>query len=124
MAESVRHFYDIYGGGLKGKSVIVQGWGNVAAPAAYYLAQEGARIVGNHRPGGGLIKRRDFPSEEVKDLWYEERGTFCTSDELLPFDVVNEQIWSVGAEVFIPAAASRLVTHASSGAVCSRTAWK
>ena len=26
VAESVKHYYDIYGGDLKGKRVIVQGW--------------------------------------------------------------------------------------------------
>jgi glutamate dehydrogenase/leucine dehydrogenase len=29
---------------------------------------------------------------------------------MLPFAEINEQIWKVGAEIFIPAAASRLVT--------------
>ena len=29
---------------------------------------------------------------------------------IIPFDEINERIWSVGAEIFIPAAASRLVT--------------
>ena len=29
---------------------------------------------------------------------------------MLSFDEVNEKIWSIGAEIFIPAAASRLVT--------------
>lgn len=29
VSESVRHFYDIFGGELKGKKVIIQGWGNV-----------------------------------------------------------------------------------------------
>ena len=46
VAESVRHFYDLYGGELAGKRVLVQGWGNVGSAAAYYLAQAGARIVG------------------------------------------------------------------------------
>src|SRR5690606_15758584 len=45
-AESVRHFYNIYGGDLAGKRVIIQGWGNVAAAAAFYLAQNGAKVVG------------------------------------------------------------------------------
>ena len=43
VSEAVRHYYEIYGGTLQGKRAIVQGFGNVASAAAYYLAQSGAR---------------------------------------------------------------------------------
>ena len=39
-------------------------------------------------------------------------GNFLNAENLLSFEEVNENIWNVGAEVFIPAAASRLVTQA------------
>ena len=40
VAESVKH-YNIYGGNLKGKRVIVQGWGNVdLQPHIIYLKKE------------------------------------------------------------------------------------
>ena len=29
---------------------------------------------------------------------------------MLPFDRANEKIWSIGAEIFVPAAASRLLS--------------
>ena len=32
------------------------------------------------------------------------------AEKMMPFEKVNEKIWSVSAEIFIPAAASRLVT--------------
>ena len=46
VAESVKHFYSLNKIELKGKKVIIQGWGNVGAAAGYYLAQDGASIVG------------------------------------------------------------------------------
>jgi glutamate dehydrogenase/leucine dehydrogenase len=111
VAESVRHFYDIYGGNIKGKKAIIQGWGNVAAPAAYYLAQSGARIVGIIDKIGGLIKPEGFSLDEVTRLLNSRTGNFLVADGLLSFEEVNEKIWFVGAEIFIPAAASRLVTR-------------
>ena len=45
VAESVKHFYNIWGGDLKRKRVIVQGWGNVASSAAYYLSQLGLSLI-------------------------------------------------------------------------------
>ncbi len=110
VAESVRHFYSIYGGELRGKRVIVQGWGNVASPAAYYLSQEGAKIVGIIDRAGGLINPEGFSFAEIKNLFSGKTGNFLTAEGLLPFDRVNEQVWSAGAEIFIPAAASRLIT--------------
>ena len=30
---------------------------------------------------------------------------------MISFEQINEQIWSIGAEIFVPAAASRLLSH-------------
>jgi glutamate dehydrogenase/leucine dehydrogenase len=43
---AVRHYYTIYGGDVKGKKAIVQGFGNVGSAAAFYLAEMGAKIIG------------------------------------------------------------------------------
>ncbi len=110
VSESVRHYYDIYGGSIKGKRVIIQGWGNVGAAAAYYQAQAGAKVVGIIDRVGGLLKPEGFTFEEIKDLFLNKTGNFLVASDILPFEEVNEKIWEVGAEVFIPAAASRLVT--------------
>jgi glutamate dehydrogenase/leucine dehydrogenase len=110
VAESVKHYYSIYGGDLKGKKVIVQGWGNVGAAGAYYLAQSGAKIVGIIDREGGLIKEDGFSFEEVKQLFLEKDGNQLKADNMLSFKEVNSKIWSIDAEVFIPCAASRLIT--------------
>jgi len=112
VSEAVNHYYDIYGGSIEGKRVIIQGWGNVGAAAAYYQAQEGAKIVGIIDRVGGLINPEGFSFEEIKALFLKKDGNFLNADNILSFKEVNEQIWNVGAEVFIPAAASRLVTQA------------
>jgi glutamate dehydrogenase/leucine dehydrogenase len=110
VAESVKHYYDIYGGELKGKNVIVQGWGNVGSAGAYYLAQEGAKIVGIIDRVGGLINQNGFTLEEIRTLFINKDGNALNSQEMLSFDEVNSKIWDLKAEVFIPCAASRLIT--------------
>ncbi len=110
VAESVKHYYSIYGGDLKGKKVIVQGWGNVGAAGAYYLAQSGAKIVGIIDREGGLINEEGFTFDEVKTLFLEKDGNQLKSDNMLSFEEVNSKIWSIEAQVFIPCAASRLIT--------------
>ncbi len=111
VAESIRHYYNIYGGDLANKRVIVQGWGNVGSAAAYYLAQEGAKIVGIIDRAGGLIRKEGFTFEEIKALFLNKKGNQIEADNLLSFEEVNSQIWDLEAEVFIPCAASRLITE-------------
>ncbi len=108
-AESVRHFYNIYGGDLNGKRVIIQGWGNVAAAAAYYLTQSGAKVVGIIDRVGGLLNDKGFTFEEITKLFNAKTGNYLVADNIMKFDEANERIWTIGAEIFIPAAASRLV---------------
>lgn len=110
VAKSVEHYYNIWGGKLSKKRAIIQGWGNVGAAAAYYLAKEGVSIVGIIDRNGGLIKEEGFSFEEITQLFLNRRGTELVSDDIIPFDEVNQRIWPLEAEIFIPAAASRLIT--------------
>ena len=112
VSETILHYYNIYGGDVKGKRVIIQGWGNVAGAAAYYLAQAGAIIVGIIDIGGGVINKEGFTFEEVKSLLEDRSSNFLEADNMLSFQKANEKIWSVGVEIFVPAAASRLLTQA------------
>jgi len=110
VAESVRHYYQIYGGELKGKRAIIQGWGNVGSAAAFYLAQEGAKIVGIIDREGGLIKKDGFSLEEIRSLFLDKKGNQLHADKMISFEETNEKIWDIGAEIFLPCAASRLIT--------------
>jgi glutamate dehydrogenase/leucine dehydrogenase len=112
VSEAILHYYSIYGGNVKGKRVIVQGWGNVAGTAAYYLAQEGAIIVGIIDLVGGVINKDGYSLEEVKALLENRSSNFLEAENLLSFEEVNQKIWEIGAEIFVPAAASRLLTQA------------
>lgn len=111
VAQSVKHYYDIWGGSVTGKRVIVQGWGNVGSAGAYYLAQQGAVIVGIIDRVGGLINENGFTFDEIRDLFLNKNGNELVHPNLLPFEEVNNRIWDVAADVFIPCAASRLITQ-------------
>lgn len=110
VAEAARHYYALWGGSISGKRAVVQGWGNVGAAAGFYLSQMGVKIVGILTREGGLINQRGFTHEEICDLVVTRDGNKLITDDLLPFEVVNQKIWDLEFEVFIPAAASRLVT--------------
>ncbi|MBX2899777.1 MAG: amino acid dehydrogenase [Cyclobacteriaceae bacterium] len=110
VAEAVKHYYALWGGQLKGKRAMIQGWGNVGAAAGFYLSQMGVTIVGILTREGGLINQKGFTHEEICKLVVNRDGNKLVTEELLPFEVVNDKIWDLEFEVFVPAAASRLVT--------------
>jgi len=111
VAESVLHYYRLYGGNVAGKRVVVQGWGNVGSTAAYYLAQAGARVVGIIDREGGLLNPEGFGFEQIRTLFLNKKGNQLVAPGMLSFDEINRRIWSAGAEVFLPCAGSRLVTQ-------------
>lgn len=110
VAEAVRHYYQIWGGEITEKRAIIQGWGNVGSTAALYLSKYGVKVVGIIDKVGGLMKLEGFSLDEMKKLFYDKNGNKLVADNLIPFEQVNQEIWKMGAEIFIPAAASRLVS--------------
>ena len=110
VAEAVKQYYNIYGGSVKGKRAVVQGFGNVGAAAAFYLSQMGAKVVGIIDIAGGLIKEEGFTFEEITDLFLAKTGNTLEANNLVPFKEINDKIWSIKTEVFAPCAASRLIT--------------
>jgi glutamate dehydrogenase/leucine dehydrogenase len=111
VAESIRHYYELWGGSVKGKRAVVQGWGNVGAAAGFYLAKMGVKIVGIISREGGLIQKEGLTQEEINQLVVNREGNRIVANTLLSFEEVNAKIWDEEFEIFIPAAASRLVSR-------------
>ena len=111
VAEAVKHYYSIYGGSIKDKKAVVQGFGNVGSAAAFYLTQLGAKVVGIIDRDGGLIKEEGFSMNEMTALFLSKDGNKLVAENMIPFHEINQSIWSLSAEIFIPAAASRLVSR-------------
>lgn len=110
VCESIRHYYQLFGSDCVGKRAIIQGWGNVAAAAAFYLSKQGVKIVGIIDRAGGLINADGFSEAEIAKLFLGRKGNELTSDHLMAFEEIQKEIWGLHAQIFVPAAASRLVS--------------
>lgn len=112
VAEAAKHHYEIFRNqSIKGKRVIIQGWGNVASAAGISLAHDGAKIVGIIDRNGGIISEEGMGLEEVKELFWNKDGNKLNTPNMIPFEELNQRIWNVKADVFIPGAASKLITR-------------
>ncbi|MEX2512018.1 MAG: Glu/Leu/Phe/Val dehydrogenase dimerization domain-containing protein [Cyclobacteriaceae bacterium] len=110
LATSIKHFYHIWGGRLKGKRAIIQGWGMVGATAAYFLANEGVKVVGIISLEGAIIDKEGLNPEEVRHLFLNKDNNQLVSKDLISFEEGNQKIWDLSADIFVPAARSRLVS--------------
>jgi glutamate dehydrogenase/leucine dehydrogenase len=111
VCEAVVHYYKLWGGDISKKRAIIQGWGNVGSAAALFLAKYGVKIVGIIDKNGGLINPQGYDLEQTKKLFYDKDGNKLVAPNLLSFEEVNEKIWDVPADIFIPGAGSRLVSR-------------
>lgn len=112
VAEAVKHYYTIYKKTeLQNKTAIIQGFGNVAGAAAFYLSKMGIRIVGIIDRQYGLINEKGLEYEEVRQLLLQRKNNQLFGDNVISFDEANEKIWNLKADIFIPAAASKLVSE-------------
>ena len=69
----------------------------------------GAKVVGILDRDGGGMNPEGYSFEEGKELFLNKNGNTLVADNMIPFNEINEKIWSMGADVFAPCAASRLV---------------
>ncbi len=109
VAEAVKLYYEKWGGDIKKKRAVIQGWGNVGAAVGFFLTQMGVKVVGIVSHEGGLINQQGFSLDEIKTLVISKNGNKLVSKNMLPFFMANQKIWDLEFEIFVPAAASRLI---------------
>lgn len=96
---------------LAGKRVLIEGFGAVGGPAAYYYHAAGARVVGILcKEGPDFVWAVDPHGLDVPSLLAERRG-----GTLLPADCPRggspDAFWATPADCFAPAARSRGIGH-------------
>ena len=109
VAESIRHFYNIYGGNFIGKRAVIQGFGNVGAATAFYLSQMGVKIVGIIDKKGIIVNKNGFPKEKIREFFIQKDETKSFTDSLLPYKNIYDSIWKIPMDIFIPCAASGII---------------
>jgi glutamate dehydrogenase/leucine dehydrogenase len=102
------------GSDLSGRSVAIQGFGNVGSWTARFLAEYGARIVAVSDITGGVYADSGLDVNRLAD-WCEEGNALADCDE---YDAMtNEELLAADVDVLVPAATEQVLTEANAAAV-------
>jgi glutamate dehydrogenase/leucine dehydrogenase len=110
VAESVVHYYKMFNRDLAEKKALIQGWGNVGSSAGYFLAQSGVKIIAILDINGAVFNEAGFSPDEIKTFMLSRKNNKFDGYPLTPYVHAMDEFWKLPADIFIPAAASKLIT--------------
>lgn len=112
VACAVRRFHEATDRSLEGARVLLEGFGNVGAAAALYLARAGALIVGITDAEKALVASAGLGAEEVIELIRNRTDRMLPADASgLVYGAERTHYWRVPADIFVCAALSGSITE-------------
>lgn len=109
VAASVERLYARQGRRLEGARVLLEGFGNVGASCALYLARAGARIVAIADAEKVLIEPAGLSAAEVEELVRTSEGRMLPDGPRNHTGDERARFWNQPADVFVAAALSGTV---------------
>ena len=106
VVEGARSLMERRDGGLEGKRVVVEGFGNVGSAAALYFARSGARVVGLLDAESSLVAPDGLDTSDVEDLIVRGERRVIPAHPLRRTDPDRTPADEVPADIFVPAAVS------------------
>ncbi len=95
-------------GGIEGKTVAVQGFGNVGYWAAYWLIKMGARVVAVTDSKGGVYNPNGLDLAAVKAV-KDKTGSVINYDAPGTRKITNEEVLELPVDVLVPAALENVI---------------
>jgi glutamate dehydrogenase/leucine dehydrogenase len=112
LATAIRRFHEGRGDGLAGARVLLEGFGNVGAACALYLARAGARIVAITDAHHALVAPDGLAADDVEDLIRRRTNKMLPAEDArIARDEGKAAFWRQPGDVFVCAAISESITR-------------
>ncbi len=102
----VEEYFKQNGDSLKGKTVVIQGFGNVGSNAARFAHEGGAKVIGIGDVSGGIFDPKGLNIPEMIEYARKNRGLTGYTSKFL----TNEELLCEPCDVLIPAALGGVIT--------------
>ncbi len=96
-------------GGVEGRTVAVQGFGNAGYYAAKFLSEMGAIVVAVSDSKGGIYNSKGLNIEEVKKV-KDETGSVINYSNIEK-KITNEELLELDVDILVPAAIENVITE-------------
>ena len=107
VARAIIHYHERCGESVSAKRVLLEGFGNVGAACALYLARAGAQVVAIRDAEKALLAPHGLTAEEVEALIMSRRHKLLPNEDVRVIHTrVTERFFSMPADVFVCAAIS------------------
>lgn len=106
----------LFGEGIAGKRVAVQGFGNVGEWTCRFLQERGAKLVAVSDITGGVYWDAGVPVEALRDHVLQQGGVAgCQGDQ-----ITNQELLALDVDVLIPAAVEGVIHEGNAPRVSAR----
>ncbi len=97
-------------GGIEGRTVAIQGFGNVGYYTAKFLAERGAKVVAISDIKGGIYSSKGFDPEKVKEFITKQGSGFVIDYQNVERRIANEELLTLDVDILVPAAVENVIT--------------
>ncbi|HID41385.1 MAG TPA: glutamate dehydrogenase, partial [Pyrodictium sp.] len=105
-------------GGIEGKTVAIQGYGNVGYYAAKFLHEMGAIIVAVSDSKGGIYYSKGLDPDEIRRI--KNKTGSVTNFDKAEKKLTNEELLELNVDVLIPAAIEDVITEENASRIKAR----
>ena len=107
LKEAIKEHYAKGLDSLKGKKIVVQGFGNVGANFAKFAYEEGAKVIAVSDSKGAIVNKGGL---EIPQVIQHKEKTGCVADCSGSTNTTNEDILELDCDILVPAALENIIT--------------
>ncbi|MGC8573553.1 MAG: glutamate dehydrogenase [Caldisphaera sp.] len=98
-------------GSIEGRTVAIQGFGNVGFYTAKFLNEMGAKVIAISDVKGGIYSSKGFDADEIKAVLDKKKSMFVVDYPNYEKKISNQELLELNVDILVPAAIENVITE-------------
>ncbi|MDP8002875.1 MAG: Glu/Leu/Phe/Val family dehydrogenase [Caldisphaera sp.] len=107
-------------GDIEGKTVAIQGFGNVGLYTSKFLHEMGANIIAIADVKGGIYSSKGFNPDEIKGTLDKKHSMFVVDYPNYEKKISNQELLELDVDILVPAAIENVITEENAPRIKAR----